>query len=139
MRFEFDLARKELENQTLRSSQQLQAEKLKQLQERRYWQYLVVALLLVVMGTLVVHQRGRTRKMQRLAMTDELAVHIGETRHLLFLFGPGAGDDQGLQLAMQRRALHADEGRGTGDVAAKPRDLGQQIFPLEHFAGVAQR
>ncbi|MFQ2485707.1 diguanylate cyclase [Aeromonas caviae] len=72
MRFEFDLARKELENQTLRSRQQLQAEKLKQLQERRYWQYLVVALLLVVMGTLVVHQRGRTRKMQRLAMTDEL-------------------------------------------------------------------
>lgn len=72
MRFEFDLARKELENQTLRSQQQLQAEKLKQLQERRYWQYLVVALLLVVMGTLVVHQRGRTRKMQRLAMTDEL-------------------------------------------------------------------
>jgi len=42
MRFEFDLARKELENQALRSSQQLQAEKLKQLQERRYWQYLVV-------------------------------------------------------------------------------------------------
>ncbi len=72
MRFEFDLSRKELENQTLRANQQLQAEKLKQLQERRYWQYLVVALLLVVMGTLVVHQRGRTRKMQRLAMTDEL-------------------------------------------------------------------
>ncbi|WP_421246184.1 diguanylate cyclase [Aeromonas sanarellii] len=70
MRFEFDLARKELENQTLRSRQQLQEEKLKQLQERRYWQYLVVTLL--VMGILVVHQRGRTRKMQRLAMTDEL-------------------------------------------------------------------
>ena len=72
MRFEFDLARKELENQTLRSEQQLQAEKLKQLQERRYWQYLVVALLLLVMGILVIHQRSRTRKMQRLAMTDDL-------------------------------------------------------------------
>ncbi|MGU5716621.1 diguanylate cyclase [Aeromonas taiwanensis] len=72
MRFEFDLSRKELENQTLRANQQLQEEKLKQLQERRYWQYLVVFLLLLVMGTLVVHQRGRTRKMQRLAMTDEL-------------------------------------------------------------------
>ncbi|WP_270664250.1 MULTISPECIES: diguanylate cyclase [Aeromonas] len=72
MRFEFDLSRKELENQTLRASQQLQAEKLKQLQERRYWQYLVLFLLLLVMGILVVHQRGRTRKMQRLAMTDEL-------------------------------------------------------------------
>lgn len=72
MRFEFDLARKELENQTLRSQQQLQAEKLKQLQERRYWQYLVVALLVLVLGILVLHQRGRTRKMHRLAMTDEL-------------------------------------------------------------------
>ncbi|MFQ2093230.1 diguanylate cyclase [Aeromonas taiwanensis] len=72
MRFEFDLSRKELENQTLRASQQLQAEKLKQLQERRYWQYLVLFLLLLVMGILVMHQRGRTRKMQRLAMTDEL-------------------------------------------------------------------
>ena len=72
MRFEFDLARKELENQTLRAQQQLQAEKFKQLQERRYWQFLVVALLLLVMGILVIHQRGRTRKMQRLAMTDEL-------------------------------------------------------------------
>jgi len=72
MRFEFDLARKELENQTLRSQQQLQAEKLKQLQERRYWQYLVVALSLLVMGVLVLHQRSRTRKMQHLAMTDEL-------------------------------------------------------------------
>lgn len=72
LRFEFDLARKELENQSLRSSQQLQAEKLKQLQERRYWQYLVVALLILVMGILVIHQRGRTRKMHRLAMTDEL-------------------------------------------------------------------
>ena len=72
MRFEFDLARKELENQSLRSNQQLQAEKLKQLQERRYWQYLVVTLLVLVMGILVIHQRGRTRKMHRLAMTDEL-------------------------------------------------------------------
>ncbi|MGY3859734.1 diguanylate cyclase [Aeromonas intestinalis] len=72
MRFEFDLARKELENQTLRAGQQLQAEKLKQLQERRHWQYLVVALLVLVMGILVIHQRSRTRKMHRLAMTDEL-------------------------------------------------------------------
>lgn len=72
MRFEFDLSRKELENQTLKTKQLLQAEKLKQLQERRHWQYLVVALLLLVMGILVLHQRGRTRKMHRLAMTDEL-------------------------------------------------------------------
>ncbi|HCT2506398.1 TPA: GGDEF domain-containing protein [Aeromonas dhakensis] len=72
IRLEFDMARKDLENQTLRANQRLQEEKLKQLQERRYWQYLVVSLLLLVMGLLVVHQRSRTRKMQRLAMTDEL-------------------------------------------------------------------
>ena len=53
MRFEFDLARKELENQTLRAQQQLQAEKFKQLQERRYWQFLVVALLLLAVGAFV--------------------------------------------------------------------------------------
>ena len=72
MRFEFDLSPRSWKPDPESPSQQLQAEKLKQLQERRYWQYLVLFLLLLVMGILVVHQRGRTRKMQRLAMTDEL-------------------------------------------------------------------
>ena len=44
-----------------------------------------------------------------------------------------------LQLAMQRRALHADEGRGARDVAAEARHLGQQILALEDLARVAQR
>ncbi|MNT06098.1 Response regulator PleD [compost metagenome] len=72
MRFEFDLARKELENQTLKTKQLLQEEKLKQLQERRQWQALVAGLLVLVMAMLVLYQLGRTRKMRRLAMTDEL-------------------------------------------------------------------
>ena len=86
-----------------------------------------------------------------LAVIDVAAVDIGIARHaallrfldrgfgVVTLVGRTAVQSQRLQFAMQRRALHADEGRGTGDVAAKPRDLGQQIFPLEHFAGVAQR
>ncbi len=72
MRFEFDLARKELENQALKTKQLLQEAKLKQLQERRHWQYAVVILLLVVMGMLALHQFNRSRKMRRLAMTDDL-------------------------------------------------------------------
>src|SRR5437762_10389603 len=40
---------------------------------------------------------------------------------------------------MQRRALHADKGGGARDVAAEPRDLRQEVFALEHLAGVAQR
>ena len=40
---------------------------------------------------------------------------------------------------MQRRTLHADEGRGARNVAAEARDLGQQILALEDLARVAQR
>ncbi|WP_323063726.1 tetratricopeptide repeat-containing diguanylate cyclase [Aeromonas jandaei] len=72
MRFEFDMARKELAHQTLKTKQLLQEAELQQLRERRYWQYLVVLLLLVLMGIAVFYQHRRSRKMHRLAMTDEL-------------------------------------------------------------------
>src|SRR5271156_4099806 len=52
---------------------------------------------------------------------------------------PGKGPlihAQRLQLAMQRRALHADEFGGAGDVAAESVDLGDQIFALEHLASL---
>ena len=39
---------------------------------------------------------------------------------------------------MQSRALHSDELRGAGDVAAEAVDLRDQIFALEHFARLAQ-
>src|SRR4051794_37275326 len=42
-----------------------------------------------------------------------------------------------LQLAMQRRALHADELRCSRDVAGEAADLGDQIVALEHLAGFA--
>ncbi|MPL79207.1 hypothetical protein SDC9_25082 [bioreactor metagenome] len=54
--------------------------------------------------------------------------------------GLGRGDDaQRLQLAVQRRAFHADEGRGARDIAAEAVDLGEQVFALEEFARLAQR
>src|SRR5258706_233141 len=46
---------------------------------------------------------------------------------------------QRLELAMQRRALHADELCGPGYVAAETADLGAQVFALEGFAGIPQR
>src|SRR5215471_5399339 len=46
---------------------------------------------------------------------------------------------EGLELAMERRALHADERRRPGYVAAEPGDLRDQVFPLEDLAGVAKR
>ncbi|MFL9627477.1 diguanylate cyclase [Aeromonas jandaei] len=72
IRFEFELARKELAHQTLKTKQLLQEAELQQLRERRYWQYLVVSLLLVLMGIAVFYQHRRSRKMHHLAMTDEL-------------------------------------------------------------------
>jgi diguanylate cyclase (GGDEF)-like protein len=72
VRFEFELARKELANQALKNKQLLQEAELKQLHERRYWQYLVLSLVVVVMGMLVIYQYRRSRQMHRLAMTDEL-------------------------------------------------------------------
>lgn len=72
MRFEFDLARKEVENENLKTHQALQAQLLDQLQERRYWQTLVTILVLLLLGAVVLYQLSRSRKMRRLAMTDEL-------------------------------------------------------------------
>src|SRR5262245_13898539 len=50
-----------------------------------------------------------------------------------------AEDAERFELSVERRALHADERRGARDIAAKARDLGQEIFALEHLARVAQR
>src|SRR6202453_3692232 len=48
-------------------------------------------------------------------------------------------DPERLQLSMQRGALHADELRGSGYVAAKATDLSHQIVPLEGFPRLAKR
>src|SRR5690349_1468933 len=70
----------------------------------------------------------------RLCFLDSL---IGELcPHLQRAFV--AEDAERLQLAVQRRAFHADKSRRAGDVAAEPRHLGQEVFALEHLTGVAQ-
>src|SRR5712692_1135737 len=46
---------------------------------------------------------------------------------------------QRLELAVQRRALHADELGGARDVAAEPADLRLEVFALEGLARLAQR
>src|SRR5436309_15415929 len=48
-------------------------------------------------------------------------------------------DSQRLELAVQRRAFHADELGSARDIAAEAINLRAQIFPLEHLARVAQR
>src|SRR5690606_19744058 len=50
----------------------------------------------------------------------------------------GRDDAERLELAVERGAFHADEGRRPADVAAEAVDLGQQVFPLEKLARLAQ-
>ncbi len=44
---------------------------------------------------------------------------------------------QRLELAVQRRAFHADELGGAGDISAEAVDLSQQVFALEQLARLA--
>ena len=67
----------------------------------------------------------------RVAMGPVAAVHIGNAGHRIH--------PQRLELAVERRALHADEFGGARNIAAEAADLGAQIFALEGFAGIAQR
>src|SRR5260370_23090829 len=50
-----------------------------------------------------------------------------------------SADAEGLQLAMQRRALHADEFRCARDVAGETADLGDQVVAFENFPRLAER
>src|SRR6516165_12569829 len=50
-----------------------------------------------------------------------------------------SSDTKRLELAMERRALHADEFRGPRDIAGEAADLGDQVVALEHLARLAQR
>ncbi len=49
------------------------------------------------------------------------------------------GKPQKFQFAVQRRALHADKGRGARDIARKTVDLDAQIFAFEIFARFLER
>src|SRR6267378_2777328 len=50
-----------------------------------------------------------------------------------------SADTEGLELAMQRRALHADEFSRARDIAGEAADLGDQVVALEHFPCLAER
>src|SRR3990172_11786134 len=51
----------------------------------------------------------------------------------------GGADAERTQLAVQGRALHADEGGGARNIAAEARHLRVEIPALEHLARLAQR
>lgn len=75
MRIEFDAARKESENHTLKAESSIRESRLKILEERRRWQALVIslaALLVILLILWSIRQWRRTHSLQFLAMTDEL-------------------------------------------------------------------
>jgi diguanylate cyclase (GGDEF)-like protein len=75
MRIEFDAARKEVENKTLKAEQTFQQARLQPLEERKRWQALVICLsviLLILMFIWAYRQFIRARFMFSMAMTDEL-------------------------------------------------------------------
>jgi diguanylate cyclase (GGDEF)-like protein len=75
MRIEFDAARKEVENKTLKAEQTVQQARLQSLEERKRWQAVVISLSLILLALILIwayRQFRRARLMHRMAMTDEL-------------------------------------------------------------------
>jgi diguanylate cyclase (GGDEF)-like protein len=75
MRIEFDAARKEVENKTLKAEQTVQQALLQSLEERKRWQALVIGLSLILLILILIwayRQFMRARLMHSMAMTDEL-------------------------------------------------------------------
>ncbi|MBU2918078.1 GGDEF domain-containing protein [Psychrosphaera sp. F3M07] len=75
MRIEFDAARKEAENKTLKAEQSVQKALLQSLEERKRWQALVIGLSLILLTLILIwayRQFKRARLMHKMAMTDEL-------------------------------------------------------------------
>src|ERR1700681_2225442 len=52
---------------------------------------------------------------------------------------PASADAERLELAMQRRALHADEFSRPGDIPGEAADLRNQVVALEHFPRLTER
>src|SRR3977135_4547812 len=53
--------------------------------------------------------------------------------------GPASADAEGLKLAMQRRALHADKFSRARDITGEAADLGNQVVALEYLPRLAER
>lgn len=87
MRHQFDAARRERENQRLRSEQDLQTVKLASLERVRRWQLLALVAggALVALLLLLAWRQVRTsRRLARMAMTDELTGLPNRRRVLAF-------------------------------------------------------
>src|SRR5258708_17208858 len=50
-----------------------------------------------------------------------------------------SADAERLELAMERRTLHADKFRGPRDIAGEAADLGDQVVALEHLPRLPER
>ncbi|MDN3638341.1 diguanylate cyclase [Simiduia curdlanivorans] len=75
MRIEFDTARKEAENQALKSEQTVRESRIIALQEKRRWQVAVISLSMVVLIFIALfglRQWRRSKHLHIIAMTDEL-------------------------------------------------------------------
>ena len=91
LKVEFDTATREKEYEVLLRESQANARALEQSQRARQLQYLVFALVVVLAGmlaTLALHHNRNSRRMQKLALTDELT-GVPNRRSVLSLL-PGA-------------------------------------------------
>ncbi|MDB6164492.1 MAG: diguanylate cyclase [Xanthomonadaceae bacterium] len=84
LRFQFDSARRDLENRRLLAEKSMQEHQVAALLEARRWQWtalLLGGLLLALLGSLVVRQIARTRRLHILASTDALT-GVANRRHV---------------------------------------------------------
>src|SRR6185437_16081432 len=85
------------------------------------------------------------RRRPTAAPTSGAPYHFGSARAsrplipLFVIVASRVADAERLQLAVQRRALHADERRGARDVTREAADLDLEIFALERLARLAER
>lgn len=87
LRYQFDVARRDADNERLLAEQALRQQELHSLKDVRRWQGLALltgSLLLLLLGFLALRQILRARALQTMAMTDELTGVANRRRILLF-------------------------------------------------------
>ncbi len=91
--------------------------------------------LLLLAGSAPHRAGSRRRTSPRSATLSQFSCSEGRRPYPSFL--ATVGDAQQLELAVQRRALHADEAGGARDIAREAADLDAEIFALERLARFA--
>jgi diguanylate cyclase (GGDEF)-like protein len=82
-RYEFDVARRDAENQELRATEALRKKQVEALEAAKRWQWTAMALgglLLLVLVAVVLRQLQKARRLRLLAMTDPLT-GLANRRH----------------------------------------------------------